>query len=254
MNLYLFDMDNTLTQSGEVVGHEIMTSLRMLREKGHELGIVGGGAHKKIREQLGDCYEMFCHLFSECGCVYHRNGIFQESKNLRNNHPRARMLIDVLIKKALEILAVAPYSLGGHMVDIRTGIVYISCVGMTATNAERRYFLEHHISYRDHLLNQLRARLSEIDCKDEIEIRKGGSVGIALFPKGWDKSQVINMLLLDRYQEIWYFGDSTGPDGNDESLLNHPSITHPVVVMNPTDTLSKLLTILSEKKALAVAS
>jgi HAD superfamily hydrolase (TIGR01484 family) len=243
--LFLFDVDNTLAHSGEKISDCMLETLQQLKEKGYELGIVGGGTHSKIFDQLGDGACLFRHIFSECGCVYYRDGSLHQSKDLRNDHPRARAIIDTLIKKALGILAEAPYPLGGHMIDVRTGIVYISCVGMTATKAERRCFLEHHLSYREYLMERLRAFLLEKSREEEIEIRKGGSVGIALFPRGWDKSQIIAMLpSLETYQEIWYFGDSTGPDGNDESLLRHASVTHPMVVLNPEDTLSKLASIL----------
>jgi HAD superfamily hydrolase (TIGR01484 family) len=243
--LFLFDVDNTLAHSGEKISDDMLQYLEQLKEKGYELGIVGGGTHSKILDQLGNGACLFRHIFSECGCVYYCDGSLHQSKDLRRDHPRARALIDTLIKRALEILAKAPYPLGGHMIDIRTGIVYISCVGMTATKAERRCFLEHHLSYREYLMGRLRADILENHLEKEMEIRKGGSVGIALFPRGWDKSQIIAMLpSIETYQEIWYFGDSNGPDGNDESLLQHPSVTHPRVVQNPDDTLSQIASIL----------
>jgi len=249
--LYLFDVDNTLTHSGGQVSEEMMKRLQELRDGGHELGIVGGGTHVKIMDQIHgnrNGNKLFRHVFSECGCVYYRDDQLHHCKDMRNNHPRARVLIDALIKRALGILAAAPYPLGGHMIDMRTGIVYISCVGMTATPTERRCFLDHHLSYREYLLGQLRGFLYENDWEQEIEVKKGGSVGIAIFPRGWDKAQVMDMLPdIDTYQDIYYFGDSTGPDGNDECLLKHPRITHPIVVKNPEDTISILQSLIKRR-------
>lgn len=201
-------------------------------------GIVGGGTHDKIVHQLGETTTLFRHIFSECGCVHHEDGVMRRARDIRRDVPDARIRIDDLVKEAMAILALAPYPLGGHLIDIRKGLVYISCVGMTATASERACFLDHHVASPDHLLRHLRGRAFGTD----VEVKKGGSVGIALYPKGWDKSQVLGADTIDpsSFDAIWYFGDSHGADGNDDSLLRHPRVRHGVVVRDPEDTLQKI--------------
>ena len=44
----------------------------------------------------------------------------------------------------------------------------------------------------------------------------GGSTSIDIYPKGWDKTYVVNHL--DRYQNIYFVGDKCDPGGNDFEL------------------------------------
>lgn len=217
--LFLFDVDNTLACSGQTVSPEMSSALEGFKKRYPDavFGIVGGGTYDKIVYQLGETKLPFRHIFSECGCVHHKDGVMRRVRDIRRDAPDARIHIDGLVKEAMAILAHTPYPLGGHMIDVRTGLVYISCVGMTATASERALFLERHVVFRDHLLQHLRKSASGKD----IEVKKGGSVGIAIYPKGWDKSQVLGADTIDpsSFDAIWYFGDSHGTDGNDDSGL-----------------------------------
>jgi phosphomannomutase len=70
-----------------------------------------------------------------------------------------------------------------------------------------------------------------------ITIRKGGSIGIAVFPEEWNKTQVLEFL--QQYNTIYYVGDSYSPDGNDHELIYHPLVKG-IKVNNPADTLTFL--------------
>lgn len=52
-NLYLFDVDGTLAESGKRVSIETAKLLNKLKEN-NEIGIVGGGKYSKILEQFTD--------------------------------------------------------------------------------------------------------------------------------------------------------------------------------------------------------
>jgi hydroxymethylpyrimidine pyrophosphatase-like HAD family hydrolase len=63
----------------------MQNKLTGLRNAGHCLGIVGGGTFLKIRQQLDDSFELFDHVFSECGCLYHFKNVLQYVKNIKEH-------------------------------------------------------------------------------------------------------------------------------------------------------------------------
>lgn len=231
MDLLLFDVDNTLVHSGEKISTTMKTILGYIHSRArYDLGVVGGGTYDKIRFQLDDFFPNVTHVFSECGCVYHKNGILQYKQNLRDHKTRPE--INKIIQRSLEFMSKVPYLLEGHMIDFRDGIVYISLLGMSATEIARETFINNYLSYRQKLLDDLLA----MDING-ITIRKGGSMGIAVFPEEWNKTQVLEFL--QEYNIIYYIGDSFTPDGNDYELIYHPRVNG-IKVNNPGDTLTFL--------------
>jgi hydroxymethylpyrimidine pyrophosphatase-like HAD family hydrolase len=233
----LFDIDGTLARSGQRLETEMVERLQQLvKLEGYELVAVGGGVYTKIGWQLGDALSSFSFVFSECGCVLHdRHGVLLSTRSLKT-HPLYPM-IDRLIKKALHFLSTVDYELTGHLIDRRSGLVYISLIGMTADEEERRYFLaldhEHH--YITRLLDELIT-----ECPPGIDIVKGGSVGIAIYPTEWDKEQVLEFFP-DMSDEIHYVGDRHQPGGNDHRILHHPRVHG-----HPTDSPQQTLKLLRD--------
>ena len=70
--LLLFDVDNTIVESGKNITSEMITALQLLSKK-YDLGILGGGTFEKIKNQLESSFFIFKHVFTECGCIYHYN-------------------------------------------------------------------------------------------------------------------------------------------------------------------------------------
>ena len=137
-NIYLFDLDGTLTESAQIISDCMITQLKKIKERGHEIGIVGGGDFYKILFQI-DNKIFFDHIFSECGSVYYRynNNLHDyELIYIRNitqhiEYPN----INSLIKKTLDFLSQVDYRLTGNFIDRRNGLIYISLIGMQATNS-----------------------------------------------------------------------------------------------------------------------
>lgn len=229
--LLLFDVDGTLVESGEKIDKEMSDILNKLKDKNYELGIVGGGKLEKILQQLDDKI-LFKHYFSECGCVYHVNNNITEKlwleeiymKNIRY-HPEYNN-INILIKTTLKYLSEVDYTLSGHFIDLRNGIIYISLIGMNATQEERKYYMEREKirNYRLELINILKEKAKELRCEKNISILLGGNVGIALYPNDYDKEQVLEHININNYKEIYFFGDKYLEDGNDYKLLNNKNI------------------------------
>jgi HAD superfamily hydrolase (TIGR01484 family) len=229
--LLLFDVDGTLVESGEKIDIEMVNLLNNLKDKNYELGIVGGGKLEKILQQL-DNKILFKHYFSECGCVYHinknnTNNLLLEEiyiKNIRNHKQYNN--INILIKTTLKYLSEVDYTLSGHFVDLRNGIIYISLIGMNATQEERKYYMEKEkiYNYRLELITILKEKAKQLNCLNNISILLGGNVGIALYPNDYDKEQVLQYININNYKKIYFFGDKYLEDGNDYKLLNNKNI------------------------------
>ena len=252
-NLYLFDVDGTLTESTMTISPRMRGHLEGLMKAGHETGIVGGGMLGKIRDQLNGLE--VDHIFSECGSTYHR--LVADSASTGNfyrlvyqNRIRETTFypeIQELIKAALRYLSGADFPLGGHHIDIRNGLIYISLAGMTATADERACYItmDKRRGYRQELIAILRKRAEELDIHHTVTICEGGSVGISIYPARWDKVQVLDRILLDKYDRVYYFGDKYNEDGNDHKIINDLRVTG-IRVNSPHDTDEFLSEVLSE--------
>jgi len=247
--LLLFDVDRTLTKSGQKIDNAMCHLLQKLNENNYTIGIVGGGKLDKILYQLNDNNNKnnyIEHYFSECGCVYHKKvqDNIQEIyiKNIRNHklYPK----INILIKKTLQYLSNVDYLITGHFIDLRNGIIYISLIGMVASLEERAYFLEKdkEFLYRKKLIDILIKESKNLNIDNQLTICEGGEVGIAIYPNEYDKTQVLEYLL-PFYDEIHYFGDKYLPNGNDHNLINNNNVIgHPVDSIDDTiEILTKIL-------------
>lgn len=233
--IILFDLDGTLAESGNKIDDEMLLILFEIKKKGYELGIVGGGKIDKILLQIRDF--IFDHIFSECGSVYFKwdhhkyKEIYKKNLKEHDTYPE----INTIIKESLNFLSHVDYTLSGHFIDRRDGLIYISLIGMQATQEERLYYMEldkkHH--YRKNLLKRLIHKAEELNVSDKLDIREGGSVGIGLYPKEWNKTQVLDVL--NGYEEISYFGDKYEEGGNDFELITHPNVKG-FPVNSPEDT------------------
>lgn len=219
--LLLFDIDGTLVHSGEKISAEMISVIENLSKlKNIDLGLVGGGTLDKIKWQMDTAVDYFKYIFAECGAIVSVSGKVVKEKNMIDFCDRTNL--NAVIKEALRLISEMPIIYHGNQIDFRKGLVYISPPGMQATQFERTYFLA--MDKTNNLRENLLENLQKIDSTSEFEICFGGSIGIAVYPKGWNKSQVITYLKevdFDFNNDIYYFGDRTEPDGNDYPLFSH---------------------------------
>lgn len=241
--IYLFDVDGTICESGKKIAYAMASKINSLTDKNIEVGIVGGGTFEKIIYQLDNLvYPRY--IFSECGSVYHILNSDSKSYTLihKNNirlEPHYNK-INLLVKTCLRFLSEVDYTLSGHFIDLRNGLIYVSLVGMVGTDEERDEFIRldkiHH--YRDKLIGMLKIQALNLDLDQYLDISLGGNVGIAIYPKKWNKTQVLDWIDIEN-NEIHFFGDKYLPNGNDYELLSHKLVT-PHKVNAPSDTLFEL--------------
>uniref|UniRef100_A0A6C0LG91 Phosphomannomutase n=1 Tax=viral metagenome TaxID=1070528 RepID=A0A6C0LG91_9ZZZZ len=263
--LFLFDVDGTIAESGQKINKDIAELLNnYFKNSKTEIGIVGGGKLDRILWQTEDV--RFNHYFSECGCVY--NKLVTDNNKLVNNNNHSPLSlnnslnliyeknirehslyndINILIKLALKFLSDVDYTLTGNFIDLRTGIIYISLIGLNANEDERNYFkeLDEKLNYRKRLLDILQNKALDLNIYNKIHIVYGGSVGIAIYPSEHDKKQIMNHINHNDYSEIHYFGDKYLQDGNDYLLLHHEFVIGHKVY-NVSDTYKILKNLLNK--------
>ncbi|XWV24716.1 hypothetical protein QJ856_gp1067 [Tupanvirus deep ocean] len=243
MAIILFDVDGTLTPSGDIIQPIMSHYLSIFSQKeGIELGIVGGGNYDKIKWQMQDSLKYFKYVFAECGAVIYVDGKLIAEKNMLDYCDRN--VLNNIVKKALSEISQMPIIYHGNQIDFRKGLVYISPPGMQATNFERNIFidLDTKLGVRKELLN----KLNSFDSDEQFEITLGGAVGVAVYPKGWNKSQVLKYFSENNIKDdIYYFGDRCEPDGNDYPIYIHP-LVNGVAVKDYKDTIMKLSKIFIE--------
>lgn len=209
--------------------------IEVLREVYHrnngDLGLVGGGTYGRILEQMGPAISYFKYIFAECGSVVYVDGFLFLEKNMLNVCDRDRL--NLLIKRALIKIAEMPILHHGNPIDFRKGLVNISPPGMQATSYERNIFLEK--DREENLRRDLLADLRQHDPDRKFEICLGGAVGIAIYPPGWDKSQVV-----DFFSTL-----ETGPSPMGTIIrFSHPHVRG-ISVTGPSDTIRQLTAMFS---------
>ena len=77
--------------------------------------------------------------------------------------------------------------------------------------------------------------------KDEnIDVKMGGSIGICLHKKGWDKSYILGLIDITKYESVNFYGDRcANENGNDYPLYSHKDING-FYVKSPEHTLELL--------------
>lgn len=227
--LLLFDVDGTICDSGKKIGSNMTNSITNLINLGFIIGIVGGGTFNKILYQL-DNKIVPKYIFSECGSVFNKfNTKTNQYELINSNNLRLEpeyTKINKLVKTCLNYISEMEYLVSGNFIDLRNGLIYISLVGMSATDEERSNFihLDSIYYYRKELIDILISQALELGIRDKIDICMGGNVGIALYPSKWNKVQVLDWINQTEYDTIYYFGDKYLTDGNDYELINHPDI------------------------------
>lgn len=242
--ILLFDVDGTISESGQIMNDEIAKLLNEIRNKVNniEYGIVGGGKFDKILYQINNKIKIE-HIFSECGSIYHKinndNYDLIYKKDIRDY--KYYNEINILIKIFLGYLSTVDYLLSGTFVDLRNGLVYLSLVGMVANEKERKDFidLDKINNYRITILEILQNEAKKLNIHNDIDILLGGSVGIAIYPQEWNKVQVLDTINRNEYDEIFYFGDKHDKDGNDYKILHHNDVIG-IKVNNIEDTIKEL--------------
>ena len=220
---FIFDIDGTLTPS----------RLRMLPEfeeffkdwaSNHNFFLVTGSDIVKTKEQvpvniLGMAQAIYCC----CGNVHYYPSsfhsqptlelgpvFFEKRFSMEFNPPQD--LLDYL-ESELESSSY-PKRCGNH-IELRQGMVNFSIVGRDCNLEERKDFYEWDKKFtkRDRIAAHITKKWKNLDAS------LGGQISVDIYPKGKDKSQVLNKIIKSiRADEYIFIADKTYPGGNDYPL------------------------------------
>tara|TARA_R110002020_G_scaffold428337_1_gene637902 strand:+ start:452 stop:1165 length:714 start_codon:yes stop_codon:yes gene_type:complete len=203
-NVFLFDVDGTLTPARQRMTDEFYSFFKHWAED-KLVYLISGSDYKKLQEQVPE--DILCSVQGVFGCMGNTLHVKGHSISKRTfNAPKK--LWDIL-QQELENTSYRP-TFGKH-VEERVGMINFSTVGRNAPYKQRKSYYEWDKE------NNERTRIAErINTElEDIEAAVGGEISIDIYPKGWDKSQILDHIPHATYH---FFGDRTEPGGNDYAL------------------------------------
>ena len=212
MNKFIFDVDGTLTSSRQSIDPEFrIFFLEFCRD--NEVYLVTGSDYAKTVEQLGE------DIVHRVKAVYNCSGndVWQHGENIK----RKNWTLPEEPRKLLQSwLDVSRFSLrtGNHFED-RPGTCNFSIVGRGATKEQRAEYVKWDTEKRE------RYEIAEALNKmfPDVEATVAGEIGIDIYKRGKDKAQVADVL-----SPFVFFGDKTGPGGNDHTISLRADKVHSV--------------------------
>lgn len=207
MSKFIFDVDGTLTPSRQPISEEF-EDFFLEFAKNNAVYLVTGSDRDKTLEQLGpDIYNAARKVYNCSG-----NDVWQQDVQISNNnwvlpepahHWLSRQLIDSRF-----------HTKTGRHFEHRTGVCNFSVVGRNAGPDQRMQYV-----YWDLMTLERQLIANSFNGMfPELVATVGGETGLDIHPVGRDKSQILADFVTTPVEEIFFFGDSMKPGGNDYSL------------------------------------
>jgi len=217
-NIYIFDVDGTLTPSRKMMVDEFADWFKNWSSK-NKFYLVSGSDLKKMKEQVPqEILERAEGLFTCGGNEYYTEWMGKQVYS--NEFKPPTELIEFLEEKLLK----SPYGTrAGNHIDNRGSMINFSIVGRDCSDEQRQDYFEYDLESKEREqiaqeINYWRTDLSAVI---------GGQISIDIAPKGNDKSQILYHIMKEQPNNKYFFiGDRTMEGGNDYPLAK---------VMNETD-------------------
>jgi len=207
MNIFLFDVDGTLTPSRGLIDPVFKDFFLDFCDSKY-VCLVTGSDYSKTLEQLGE------EILSKVEIVFNCSGndIIKSGKNIYTSS--WTLPHDVKIWLETE-LASSPFSIrSGNHIEQRSGSVNFSVVGRNASAFQRSEYVEYDETTKER--ESISNRFNEVF--PNLQACVGGETGIDIFEKGKDKSQIVKHF--SDKDKLYFFGDKMMPGGNDYPLGN----------------------------------
>jgi len=228
---YLFDVDGTLTPPRGAMDNKFKrffaSWIEGKRDNLNKVILITGSDKDKTIKQVG--YAMWRYVdgvYQNSGNqLYIRGQLIRESKWQMS----ANLHLDILE----EIEKSRWHGKAKKNIEERIGMVNISTVGRSAGRILRKEYLEwdKRRLEREGIVQRLSKKHPQLD------FSIGGEISIDIYPKGKDKSQVVEKLT----GESVFFGDKCDVGGNDYTISQRVNKSYPV--SNWTETYEILKTI-----------
>ena len=208
--IYIFDVDGTLTPSRQQMTKEFAKFFDKWSNK-NKYYLVTGSDLDKTKEQLPIAYvDRAEAIFTCCGNEMWRDG----EQIYRNKFKPPQNLLTYLGHE----LRKSEYSVrAGNHIEDRETLLNFSIVGRDCSLEER---LEYHKYDTD---NKEREKIAKTirDGWPKLDAVIGGQISIDIYPKGNDKSQILDIIEQERLvkpDEYIFIGDGINNKGNDWPL------------------------------------
>ena len=208
--IFIFDVDGTLTPSRLRMTEEFAKFFDKWSNE-NKYYLVTGSDLVKTKEQLPIAYiDRAEAIFTCCG-----NQMWRDDELIYDN----KFKLTSKLKNALEVMLVSSqykHRYGNHIED-RGSMVNFSIVGRNCTQEQREkyYKWDKEKGERRKMSIFLKNKFKDLDAVI------GGQISIDIYPKGNDKSQVLNVIEQERLvppSEYIFIGDGIENGGNDYPL------------------------------------
>ena len=220
MKLLLFDIDGTICESGEKMDDTMTRALMGIKNK-YTLGLVSGGEYNKINIQIPKLWKIFEYVFTENGSVSYKNKKLVSESNIidKLGIKSITHINEVLMKYLSQTNKILIKT--GNFINLRKGLIYFTPIGQNCTRQERLSFAKY--DTKNNIRMEIIKDLS--DLLPDLSFCIGGQIGISISPKGWNKCKALDLIKINKYNEIIYIGDKIHPYGNDYSIAMDKRIT-----------------------------
>ena len=206
--IYIFDVDGTLTPSRQRMTEEFAKFFDEWTNK-NKYYLVTGSDINKTKEQVPIAYiDRAQGIFTCCG-----NQFYIEDKLIYENKFN---IPDDLLKYLEDTLDNSDYPVkAGNHIEDRDSMLNFSMVGRRCSLQERKNYFEYDklTGERQEIAKYIRNTWEDLDAVI------GGQISIDIYPKGNDKSQVLEHIEKQhRIGEIIFIGDRIEGGGNDYPL------------------------------------
>jgi len=223
--VYIFDVDGTLTPSRQKMTKEFKKFFEQWALKKH-FYLVTGSDLPKLQEQMDGMEIHSSGIFTCCGNEY-----WQSDPAIHPKHcdliyeNKFKIPENLLTYLGYEIrMTDYPVKAGNHIED-RGSMLNFSMVGRNCTQVQREdyYRYDNLIGERERIAKHIREQWGDLDAVI------GGQISIDIYPKGKDKSQILDIIEQERLvqaDEYVFIGDRTLEGGNDYPLAKLMSKTN----------------------------
>ena len=213
--VFIFDVDGTLTPSRLPMTKEFKMFFKKWIKK-NNFYLVTGSDLPKLQEQMGGLEIYSSGIFTCCGNEYWQSDPVVHPMYCdlvyKNRFTPPESLIEYLEEK---IKYSKYYHRAGNHIENRDSMLNFSVIGRDCTQEQREdYFKwDKQTNERKNIANNIKFDWSKLDAVI------GGQISIDIYPKGNDKSQVLEHIE-KRHEtgEIIFIGDGIENGGNDYPL------------------------------------
>jgi phosphomannomutase len=240
--VFVFDLDGTLVESKANIDTEMGSLLAGLLAKG-KVAIIGGASFEQMVSQLPDNISKDNDLLLlplDGGSFYlYRDSSWQKIYSQSLTDEEKKKIMDAFGRAFRDIGYVQPVNLYGEIIEDRIGQVTFSALGQQAPVEEKKKWAVEKNGERLKIFSKLKNYLLDL------EVKLAGLTSIDVTRKGIDKKFGIEQIIKNlgvTAEDVIFFGDALGPDGNDYPALESGVLCYKVSSIQDTkDAIKHLL-------------